>query len=55
MKNNLTIAEQLKEKYHKTKEVTNFKDMLYNSAENFKSRTAFKLKGENRKYHFYYL
>ena len=47
MKNDLTIAEQLKLKYHKTDEVTNFKDMLYNSAENFKSRTAFKLKDEN--------
>ena len=47
MKSNLTIAEQLKLKYHKTTEVTNFKDMLYNSAENFKSRTAFKLKDEN--------
>ena len=49
MKNNLNVAEQLKLKYHKTKEVTNFKDMLYNSAENFKSRTAFKLKDENGK------
>lgn len=47
MKNNLPIAEQLKLKYHKTPEVTNFKDMLYNSSENFKSRTAFKLKDEN--------
>ena len=35
MKNDLTIAEQLKLKYHKTAEVTNFKDMLYISAENF--------------------
>ena len=49
MKNNLNVAEQLKLKYHKTNEVTNFKDMLYNSAENFKSRTAFKLKDENGK------
>lgn len=49
MKNTLNIAEQLKLKYHKTKEVTNFKDMLYNSAETFKSRTAFKLKDENGK------
>ncbi len=47
MKNDLTIAEQLKLKYHKTAEVTNFKDMLYNSAENFKSRIAFKEKDEN--------
>ncbi len=47
MKTNLPVSEQLKLKYHKTDEVTNFKDMLYNSAENFKSRTAFKLKDEN--------
>ena len=47
MKNNLTIAEQLKLKYHKTVKVTNFKDMLYRSSEIFKSRTAFKLKDEN--------
>ena len=47
MKTKLSIAEQLKEKYHKTTEVTNFKDMLYNSSENFKSRTAFKLKDKN--------
>ena len=47
MKNDLTIAEQLKLKYHKTAEVTNFKDMLYNSAENFKSRIAFKEKDKN--------
>ena len=47
MKTDLTIAEQLKLKYHKTAEVTNFKDMLYRSSENFKSRIAFKLKDEN--------
>ena len=47
MKTNLPVSEQLKLKYHKTDEVTNFKDMLYNSAENFKSITAFKLKDEN--------
>lgn len=47
MRNYLPIAEQLKEKYHKTNEVTNFKDMLYNSAENYKTRTAFKTKDEN--------
>ncbi len=47
MKNNLTIAEELKLKYHKTTEVTNFKDMLYRSGENFKSRTAFKEKDEH--------
>ena len=29
MKEKLNVAEQLKKKYHKTEEVTNFKDMLY--------------------------
>ena len=47
MKKKLSTAEQLKLKYHKTEEVTNFKDMLYNSSKNYKSRTAFKLKDEN--------
>lgn len=47
MKKNLTVAEQLKNKYHKTEEVTNFKDMLYRSADIYKSRTAFKLKDDN--------
>lgn len=46
MKENQTIAEQLKKKYHKTEEVTNFKDMLYRSADIYRSRTAFKLKDE---------
>ena len=39
--------EQLKKKYHKTEEVTNFKDMLYRSGDIYRSRTAFKLKNEN--------
>ena len=47
MKNHLPTSEQLKLKYHKTSKVTNFKDMLYNSFENFKSRTAFKEKDVN--------
>ena len=47
MKENLTIAEQLKKKYHKTEEVTNFKQMLYRSANIYRSRTAFKLKDKN--------
>lgn len=46
MKENLSVAEQLKKKYHKTEEVTNFKDMLYRSADIYRSRTAFKLKDE---------
>ncbi len=44
MENKNTIAEELKKKYHKTEEVTNFKDMLYRSANIYKSRTAFRLK-----------
>lgn len=47
MKKNLTDAEQLKNKYHKTEEVTNFKDMLYRSADIYRSRTAFKLKNND--------
>ncbi len=47
MKEQLSIAEQLKTKYHKTEEVTNFKEMLYRSADIYRSRTAFKLKDEN--------
>lgn len=46
MKNNIPICEKLKKKYHKTDEITNFKDMLYRSANLYKSRTAFKLKDE---------
>lgn len=49
MENKTSIADQLKTKYHKTKEVTNFKDLIYNSAEHFKSRAAFKLKDKNGK------
>lgn len=51
MKKNLTDAEKLKLKYHKTEEVTNFKDMLYNSAKNYRSRTAFKVKNSEGKIH----
>ncbi len=47
MKNNLSIAEQIKSKYHKTEEVTNFKDMLYRSANIYRSRTAFKIKDKD--------
>ena len=46
MNENLPIAEQLKKKYHKTEEVTNFKEMLYRSANIYRSRTAFKQKDE---------
>ncbi len=47
MSKNLTIAEQLREKYHKTEEVTNLKDMLYRSGDIYRNRTAFKRKNEN--------
>lgn len=47
MKNKLNIAEQLKQKYHKCEEVTNFKDMIERSAQIFKTRTAFKLKNKD--------
>ena len=47
MSKELSIAEKLKEKYHKCEEVTNFKDMLDRSAAIYKTRTAFKLKDEN--------
>lgn len=46
MKNKLSIAEQLKQKYHKCEEVTNFKDMIERSAEIYKTRIAFKLKNK---------
>lgn len=46
MKEKLPVAEQLKKKYHKTEEVTNFKEMLYRSSDIYRSRTAFKLKDE---------
>ncbi len=49
MKKNIPIYEQLKNKYHKTDEVTNFKEMLYRSAHLYKSRPAFRLKDENGK------
>ena len=47
MEKNLTVADKLKKKYHKTEEVTNFKDILYRSGDIYRSRTAFKLKDEN--------
>lgn len=49
MKNDLPISEQLKEKYHKVEEVTNFKEMLYRSASIYKTRTAFKVKNKEDK------
>lgn len=47
MKNKLSAAEQLKKKYHKTEEVTNFKDMLYRSGDIYRARTAFKIKDKD--------
>ena len=49
MKGNEPIYEQLKKKYHKTEEVTNFKDMLYRSGDIYRSRTAFKRKDKDGK------
>ena len=49
MKKNEPIAEQLKKKYHKTEEVTNFKDMLYRSGDIYRSRTAFRRKDKDGK------
>ena len=46
---NLTIAEKLRNKYHKCEEVTNFKDMLTRSSKIYKTRTAFKLKDNSGK------
>ena len=45
----MTVAEQLKKKYHKTEEVTNFKEMLYRSGDIYRSRTAFKRKDKDGK------
>ena len=47
MKKNISVAEKLKKKYHKTFEVTNFKDMLYRSSDIYRSRTAFKVKDKD--------
>ncbi len=47
MNKSTTIVEQLQNKYHKTEEVTNFKQMLYRSADIYRSRTAFKVKASN--------
>lgn len=47
MKEKLNVANQLRKKYHKTEEVTNFKQMLYRSGDIYRSRTAFKLKDKN--------
>ena len=47
MSNKEPVAEQLKKKYHKCEEVTNFKEMLDRSATIFKTRTAFKLKDKD--------
>ena len=40
MKENITIKEQLKKKYHKTEEVTNFKEMLYHLACNLSTQQS---------------
>ena len=45
----MTVAEKLEKKYHKTDEVTNFKQMLYRSGDIYRSRTAFRRKDEQGK------
>ena len=49
MKEKLKISDELKQKYHKCEEVTNFKQMLDRSAEIYKTRIAFKLKDKEGK------
>ena len=49
MKKDEPVYEQLKKKYHKTEEVTNFKDMLYRSGDIYRSRIAFKRKDKDGK------
>lgn len=39
----------LKNKYFKTHNVTDLKDLLYQSAKRYKNRDAFKLKDKSRK------
>ncbi len=48
MKSDLPVYEKLKKKYHKTDDVTNFKELLYRGASLFKDRTAFKLKNKDK-------
>ena len=45
----LTVSEELAKKYHKVEEVTNFKQMLYRSADIYNTRIAFKLKDKDGK------
>ena len=49
MNKNEPVYKQLVRKYHKTEEVTNFKDMLYRSGDIYRSRTAFKRKDKDGK------
>ena len=49
MNKNEPVYKQLARKYHKTEEVTNFKDMLYRSGDIYRSRTAFKRKDKDGK------
>ena len=48
MKKNLSIAERLKDEYYKTEEISNIQELLYRSADIYKSRIAFKCKDENK-------
>lgn len=42
----IPVSEQLKKKYHKTEEVSDFKQLLERSSAIYKTRTAFRLKNE---------
>ena len=45
-KANQSDAEQLTKKYHKPEEITNLKEMIYRSAQIYKTRIAFRKKDE---------
>ena len=46
MSNEISDAEKLRKKYHKTEEIKTLKEMLYRSGDIYRSRIAFKLKDE---------
>lgn len=47
MKDEIPVYEKQKKKYHKTEEVTNFKQMIYRSADIYRARIAFKEKDKD--------
>lgn len=48
MSTQLSVAERLKNEYYKTEEITNIKELLYRSADIYKSRIAFKFKDNEK-------